>query len=135
MTDKVFISKTPDGEVLCDIDPAVLQRAGAENITAMPLEEYRRPGHHEVVIAFEGSTPRVSLAERTRKAVRKREIYARFEELDRLRIRPLAALEIDGPRVRSLAEEGEEEAAVMDREYLEKLNEEAEELREELAAL
>jgi hypothetical protein len=120
-SNKVFIGKTPGGEAILDADIAVLQRAGAENIVAIPVGEYRRLGGREAVITFEGGAPRLGLSESARKATRKREIHARFEELDRLRVRPVAAL----------AEGG----SAGDREYLERLNAEAAALREELAAL
>jgi hypothetical protein len=129
--DNVYIGKTPEGEVICDTDISVLQLAGAENITALPFEEYLQAGNHETVIEFVDDKPEVGLSDRARKAKRKREILARFEELDKLRARPVAFLAAI-PAVNPLSDEIKNSE---DMKRLKELNEEAEELREELAAL
>jgi hypothetical protein len=118
---KVYIGRLPSGGALCDTDINVLASAGAEVLSSLPLGDFQNIGHHSVSIAIEEGLPVVGLAERAKKAARKKRILSRLDEIDRLRVRPLSALA-----------NGEDNG---DRDYLAKYNAEAEALRAELAEL
>jgi DNA-binding MarR family transcriptional regulator len=118
---KVYIGRTPDGKTLCDTDPKVLHQAQAEILSFLPLEEYQKIGHHSVEITVDTGIPKIALTEQAKKAVRKKFIHRRFEEIDKQRVRPLASVAI--------------EDAVDDKDYLNRLNTEAELLRDELRSL
>jgi hypothetical protein len=117
----VYIGKTPSGEVICDVDPQVLNQAQAELVSVMPFEEFQKAGNHRVEITVEGGVPRVALTAQAEKAIRKKQILTRLDGIDKLRVRPIAALA-----------SGESEK---DKDYLNEYNAEADLLREELAAL
>jgi hypothetical protein len=118
---KVYIGRLPSGAVLCDTDINVLKAAGAEVLASLPLGDFQNIGHHSVSIAIEEGVPAIRLTEGAKKAVRKKRILSRLDEIDRLRVRPLSALA-----------NGEDNG---DRDYLAKYNAEAEALRTELAEL
>jgi hypothetical protein len=118
---KVYIGQTPDGKTLCDTNPKVLHQAQAEIISFLSLEEYQKIGHHSVEIAVDANMPKIALTVQAGKAARKRFIHSRLAEIDKQRVRPIASITVND--------------SLDDKDYLNRLNAEAEMLRGELRCL